>query len=129
MEIIKVCGITVCILCICMIFKHIKEEYSLFLRILVTVGISIFSIAIFYPILKYIEEISYGSSVNTYIPILIKALGIAMMIQITSDICKDCGEGAIAQRVEMVGKAEILILSLPLIKDIFSLCQSISEGL
>lgn len=126
MEIIKVCGITVSILCICMIFKNMKDEYSLFIRVLVTVGVSVTSLAVFYPILKYIEQISSGTAINTYVPTLIKALGISLMIQITSDICKDCGEAALGQRVELFGKAEILVLSIPLIKDLFALCDKLT---
>ena len=126
MDIIKVCGITVCILCICMIFKNMKDEYSLFIRILITIGVSIASLAIFYPILKYIEDISVGTSINVYIPVLIKALGISLIIQITSDICKDCGEISIGQRVELFGKAEILLLSIPLIKDLLDLCDKLA---
>ena len=39
-----------------MIFKNLKDEYSLFIRLLITIGVSVASISIFYPILKYIEE-------------------------------------------------------------------------
>jgi stage III sporulation protein AD len=109
-----------------MIFKNMKDEYSLFIRILITIGVSIASLAIFYPILKYIEDISVGTSINVYIPVLIKALGISLMIQITSDICKDCGEISLGHRVELFGKAEILLLSIPLIKDLFDLCDKLA---
>ena len=126
MELIKVCGITVCILCICMIFKNLKDEYTLFIRLLITIGVSVASISIFYPILKYIEEISQGTSINTYIPTLVKALGISLIVQITSDICKDCEEAALGQRIELFGKAEILVLSIPLIKDLFTLCEKLA---
>ena len=109
-----------------MIFKNLKDEYTLFIRLLITIGVSVASISIFYPILKYIEEISQGTSINTYRPTLVKALGISLIVQITSDICKDCGEAALGQRIELFGKAEILVLSIPLIKDLFALCEKLA---
>ena len=56
---------------------------------------------------------------------MIKALGVAVAVEITSDICKDAGENAIAERVSLFGRAEILILAIPMIKDLFSLCDNL----
>lgn len=125
MDSIKICGIVICALCVCVVFKNIKSEYSLFIRLVITVSVSIFSLAAIYPILSYISEISNGTSLKEYIPTLIKAFGIAMAIQITSDICKDAGEGAMAERIALFGRAEILILTIPIIKNLFSLCAEI----
>lgn len=108
-----------------MVFKNIKNEYSLFIRLVITISVSVFSLAVIYPILSYIEEISRGTSLFTYIPTLIKALGIALSMQITGDICKDAGENAIAERVALFGRAEILILTIPMIKELFDLCGRI----
>ena len=120
---IKACGIVLCALVICVVFKNLKVEYSLFIRILVTIGIFAVSLSIFYPVLTYITEISKGTSIYSYIPILFKALGIAFAVQITADICKDSGEEALAERICFFGKAEILVISLPLIKNLFKLTE------
>jgi len=127
MELIRVCGIVICAVSVCLFFKNLRADYSLFVRILITVGISIVSVSVLFPILKVINEISQGTEINKYIPILVKALGIALTVQITSDICRDSGEGAIAERVELFGKAEILVLCIPLITDLISLCKDIAK--
>lgn len=128
MDVLKVCGITICVLCICVVFNNIKTEYSLLIRIVITIGIGLLSLSVFYPILKFMEDISVNTQISKYFPVLTKALGVALMVQITSDICKDSGEGSIAQRVETVGKAEIIILCIPLIKDILKLCDEIAKS-
>ena len=125
MEIIKACGIIICVVCKCVIFNCLKPEYSLFIRLLITIGAGLLSLSIFHPILKFINEISNGTKIQEYFPVLLKALGISMLVEITSDICKDSGEGAMAQRIEIIGKAEIIYLCVPLIKDILQLCESI----
>ncbi|MGM9645985.1 MAG: SpoIIIAC/SpoIIIAD family protein [Eubacteriales bacterium] len=125
MEDIKVCGIVLCALCVCIVFKNIKSEYSLFIRLAITVSITLIALSALYPVLLYINEISSDTSVSKYLPTMIKALGVAVAVEITSDICKDAGENAIAERVSLFGRAEILILAIPMIKDLFSLCDNL----
>ncbi|MBO5092689.1 MAG: stage III sporulation AC/AD family protein [Clostridia bacterium] len=122
---IKMCGIILCALVVCVVFKNIRNEYSLYIRLAITAITSFTSLALFYPILSYIERISKNTAVYTYIPILIKALGIAFCVQITADACKDAGEGTLAERINLFGQAEIILISLPLIKNLFELCEKL----
>lgn len=122
---IRMCGIILCALIVCVVFKNIKQEYSLFIRIVITVFISVISISALYPILSFLDEISKNTPVYQYIPTLIKALGIAFAVHITADVCIDAQENALAERIALFGKAEILVISLPLIKDLFKLCENI----
>lgn len=122
---IKACGIILCALIVCVIFKKIKEEYSLFIRIVITACVFAVSISVLYPVLNYISKIGEGTTIQKYVPSLFKALGIAFTVQITSDVCKDAGENSLAERISFFGRAEILTISLPLIKNLFSLTQDI----
>ncbi len=56
-----------------------------------------------------------------YMEIILKTLAIAYMTQISSEMCRECGESSIAFGVEAVGKIEIIILSLPMINNIISM--------
>ena len=53
--------------------------------------------------------------------VLWKTLGIGMIGQFTSEICRDAGEPVLAGRVEFFAKVEIILLSLPLVRQILSL--------
>ena len=119
------CGFVLCALIICVVFKNLKSEYSLLIRLVITVSVSIASFIIIEPLLSFIDEISKNTSVYNYVPTLIKALGIALTVQITSDICKDAGEISLGERIELFGKVEILLISIPLVKNIFKLCEAI----
>ena len=118
---IKMCGIIIAALIICTVFKNIRQEYSVFVRIGITCLATIVSISILYPILSFIDSISKNTPFYGYIPILLKGLGIAYLVEITSDICID----TLAERITLFGKAEIMIVSLPLLKNLFELCKSI----
>ena len=122
---LKMCGLVLCALIVCIVFKNLKSEFSLLIRISITVGVSIISLALIEPLFTFIDEISKSTAVYGYLPTLVKALGIALAVQITSDICKDAGEGALSERIELFGKAQILLLSIPLIKNLFKLCEAI----
>ena len=122
---LKACGIIVCALIDCVVFKNLKSEFSLFVRIIITISVFSVSLGLMYPIFTYIEEISKNTTINSYLPILMKALGIAFSVQITSDICKDAGESAMSERILLFGKAEILVISLPLIKALFVLSEEL----
>lgn len=125
MDSVKACGIVICALCVLVLFKNMRSEYSLFVRLAITIGISIFSIAVIYPVLTYIGEIAKGTDIEQYLPTLIKVLGISTAVQITADTCKDTGEEALAGRIYLFGQAEIIVLSIPIIKNIFDLCLKI----
>ena len=58
------------------------------------------------------------SIVGTSISVMIRALGIALIGRICADICKECGEGGLAQGVESVTGIVIFSLSLPILAEI-----------
>jgi stage III sporulation protein AD len=71
------------------------------------------------------DEITKGTQIHACLPPLIKILGIAIITELTSDICIDAGESSIASKVSLFAKTEILLLTLPLIKELFSVCQEL----
>jgi len=50
----------------------------------------------------------------SYFGMLCKAVGIACLSQIGTDICRDCGENAIGTAVELCGRVMLVLLALPL---------------
>lgn len=119
----KVCGIAICGVALCTIFKNMKNEYTLFIRLGISTIIMLFSFSLFLPIITYIEEISRNTIAYNYIPLLIKLLGLSIIIQLTIDVSKDAGEESIANKVALLGKLQILILTMPLISSLFMLCK------
>ena len=119
----KICGLAICGVVLCTVFKSIKNEFSLFVRLGISVIVMLFSFSLFLPIITYIEEITRGTIAYSYIPLLIKILGISIILQLTIDVAKNAGEDAIATKVALFGKAQILILTMPLITSLFDMCK------
>ena len=101
-------------LAVIVLLKELKPEFALLLKFatLLLLGFLAFT-----GIGDAISEIfSLGESVsidNTLLKILLKALGLCLVAQIASDICKDCGESALSTGVELAGKLSIVIMALP----------------
>ncbi len=52
---------------------------------------------------------------NSFIVLLIKITGIAILTEFAVSICKDSGETAIANKIDMGGKVIIVSISIPII--------------
>lgn len=96
------------------LLKQIKPEFALLLKfaVLFLLGFLVFS-----EVSDAVSEIfSFGERVSIdseMLKILLKALGLCLVAQIASDVCKDCGESALSTSVELVGKLSIVLMALP----------------
>ena len=66
-------------------------------------------------------------SFSEYVEVILKSLGVAVLTHVASAICRDCGEAGLAGAVEFAGKAEILLLSLPMIERLLKYTAEISS--
>ena len=72
-------------------------------------------------VIEEIKMLSESSGVDfSYFSPLVKIIGIAYITQFSTEIIKDAGEAAIAKKVEFAGKITILIMILPILKNLIS---------
>ena len=97
-------------------FKSIKSEYGLFISLVVCIVAMFFGISKLSYFMEAIEIIrQYIGLDNEYITIILKIIGISYVAEFTSDVCKDCGYGAMSGQIQMVGKLTIFGISIPII--------------
>lgn len=77
------------------------------------------------PLYEYIDSLISSTAMSEYGGVLTKALGVAILTHISSEICKDCGEATVASTVELAGKCEILLLSISPISSILRTASDI----
>ena len=120
-EILKIIGVAVLVAVLAFIFKELKKEYA---AVILTAGgilITLWSLAYIFPVIDYLRELTGSSEIAEYFNIILKVLGISFLVQIGADICRDLGEESIASKVEFAGKAVILVIVLPILKNIISM--------
>ncbi len=116
---VSVCGICICTALICKITERHAKEQAVMVCIAVCVFVFIFMMSDIPVIFGKIDELISISEINAdYLKIIFKSLGICYLTQFSSDICRDCGESAIASAVDIFGKIQLVLLSLPLFENL-----------
>ncbi len=123
-------GAVLCVLVI-LILKKESPDSAITLRMIAGVGLAVACISAMSPIVEYVKEIGEGfgamEEISEAVSVLLKALGVSLLTHICATVCRDSGEVSVAYYVELGGKIEIIILSLPLIKEIVGLAIGLLE--
>ena len=75
-----------------------------------------------------ITQIGTGFGISDTAALVVKATGISYIFGIAADICRDMGEGGIGSAVELMGRLELALLALPLIKEAIEMGASFIGG-
>lgn len=127
MTVIKLCGIAVIGVCAALIMRAAKSELAMPVGVITGIIILASAISSMYPIVAFAEGLSRENTYSLYFSTVLKALGIGIAAQTAADICRDSGEGAVASKLEFAAKVGILLLGLPVVREILSLTQKILE--
>ncbi len=119
MDSAKLCMIGVAVVCAAVVIKKWNADFLPLLRLAATVLFAGAILSMSSPLVAYLKELSAATGLAPYAEFLLKALGIAVLSQVAADICRDAGESGIGNGVELAGKIELLILCLPLVKELF----------
>lgn len=77
-------------------------------------------------ILEKVFEIAGAYNINTgYIGTVVRIIAIAYLCQFSSEMCRDCGQAAIASKIEFCAKILILIYALPIAEALLEMVVSI----
>lgn len=127
-EFLKVCGFALVSLSVILVLRQLNPTMAAMCVLASAIAIFGYAVSIAAPAAAELGSILSGAIEGEYIAVPAKALGIALVSQTVSDVCRDCGESSLAGKVELAGKAALLMLSLPLIKDMLSLGTSVMYG-
>lgn len=116
MDIIKIIGIGLLALIIAMILRQYKPEFVIYISLIAGAIILFLIINKLSGIITLLTNLSTKiSNGNEFIEILIKITGIAFLTEFAVSICKDSGESAIANKIDLGGKVIIISISIPII--------------
>ena len=119
MEIIKIIGIGLISLVIITIIKQYKPEFAIYVSLMAGVLILILAFDKLADIINLLSNLASRSSINgSFITLLLKITGIAILTEFAVSICKDAGENAIANKRDIGGKIMIVAVSVPIISSL-----------
>ena len=73
--------------------------------------------------ITYFHEKISDTALESYLKVVLKAVGLAFIGQLTADLSRSAGENVVAEGVEICTKTEIILVSLPLITEIIETAE------
>lgn len=116
MDIIKIVGIGLIALVIILILRQYKPEFAIYVSLIAGIAILIISLSQISGVLDLLKSISSRANINSqFLSLLLKITGIAFLTEFAVSISNDCGETAIANKIDLGGKVLIIVISIPII--------------
>lgn len=126
MDTVKFCGIALISVFLGILLRQMRPEFSQLITLASCVLLLLGATACISPLISYLKELEGGEMSNRF-SLLLKALALGILTQTTAEICRDAGDSAIASKIELFGKAEILVLALPLITELLNTARNLLQ--
>lgn len=105
-----------------LVVKRGSPELAMLLILGCVVLVFLFLVGTIEELLRFLEELGERSGVaqELFVP-LYKTVGIAMIVKLGGEVCRDAGESALAVAVETAGAICALLIALPLLRAVLSM--------
>ncbi len=104
------------------------KDIALLLSVLTCCMVAAVGISYLTPVIDFVQQLYEGTNSDPeFLRILLKSVGIGLVAEIASLMCKDTGNAALAKTVQILATAVILWLALPLMNALLELVRKIME--
>ncbi|MDR2530164.1 MAG: stage III sporulation AC/AD family protein [Oscillospiraceae bacterium] len=105
--------------------KH-TPDLEIMLTLAAGAAIFIGAAALIAPLIRFMDELAETAGLSSAIvaPVY-KALGIAIVGKIVSDVCKDAGQAVLASSVELCAALSALICAAPLMRTVLHMLREL----
>ena len=104
------------------LLRHSRPEQAVIFSILAAVLLMFWLLDDVLPLMEELRQLAelfhFGEQ---RWQILMKTMGICFLTQTAEDVCRDAGESSLGAKIELAGKAAILLLCLPLFRELLSI--------
>lgn len=108
------------------IVSQVRSEFSLFIQLCTVAVIILAVLKSSAELISQVKQLSVSGEIDSgYISVMFKALIISVGGKIVCDICNDSGNKAIAGCVDIACKISVLLLILPLLQALLTLCAEL----
>lgn len=106
-----------------------NKDISLLLTMAVCCIVAVAALSYLHPVIDFFRKLmQIGQLDSELLTILLKAVGIGLLSEITVLICADSGNAALGKAIQILATAVILWLSLPLLDNLLELIEKILEA-
>lgn len=116
MDVVKIIGVGLIALIIIIVIKQYRPEFTIYVSLIAGAIILMLIMDKISAVINLLTSLSSKTAINNeFLVLLIKITGIAFLTEFAVSICKDSGETAIANKMDMGGKVIIISMSIPII--------------
>ncbi len=110
-----------------LLFKQYKPEWGIPVRLVLGILFLGMILSAAGEISSFAEDLTGEGGVmpQEMWHLLVKALGLSFVTELASGICRDSGESGLATWVEMAGKMGLLLLALPMIREVLLMAREL----
>ena len=103
-----------------------SREMGLLVSLGICVSVILAAVSMLEPVLEFLKELRrLGGLDREFLNILLKCAGIGMIGEVAALICADAGETAMAKAVQLLTNGAMLLLSLPLLRQMVRLLEEV----
>ena len=115
-------GLCILVAVICLLLRQYRPEFALTVTLVasaILLGIIIVALS---PAFDEVRAALNGvGAASPYLTVLFKSLGICYLSQFAMDACRDADANSLAGKVELLGKASMILTALPLFRGVLEL--------
>lgn len=127
MSIFAIAGCALLAAVLVLLVRELQAPMAAPVRIVAALVLFFAAFSLFLPVLSCMTELFSLSGGTDTARILLRALGVALVAEITASLCRDLGEGTLANGVALFGKLEILLLALPFVDELLAIAKELLE--
>lgn len=129
MDIVKIAVAAVISTVLYVIVRQNRPEYAVFVAVGGLTAVIVPCVNLFSQVFGWADTVlDFAGISRDSTAVLFKSLGVCIVTQTASDICNDNGSKTLAGAVELVGKAAVLVIAMPLMISVAELATGLING-
>ena len=125
MDIVKISGIALTAALAVVVLKQLRPEMEIAVKLAAFAVLLGAALPLLISAVNFSNDLLEVGGATRFAPYLWKALGIALLTEIGAGVCRDCGAGSVGDALELYGRWEVLVISLPLFQEILTVAKEL----
>ncbi|MBQ3063529.1 MAG: stage III sporulation AC/AD family protein [Clostridia bacterium] len=127
MSIIQLAGIALLTSVSVLLLRELKGGLAPTVRLAAAIFLFGAAILLYLPVIARIRTLFALAEGRELATPVLRAVGVALIAELSAMLCRDMGEGTVAEGVLLFGRMEILLLALPLVDELLRIAGELLQ--
>ena len=109
-----------------LVLRQYRPEYAIFVSLGCSVLVVLYVLNGISQVMEELGELFSNTLLSEeLIQVVLKCLGICILTELAGQTCRDAGESAIGAKVELAGKVTLVVVSMPLFRQLLGVAGTL----